>query len=251
MNVLVIREFEDFSRMLIAGDATVINCPTIRTSQKEDVLDLEDKLKRLDSFDGIFLTSRKAAEIFRKKHREYNLRFGGRVYVFGKRGFNVLKNEGFDLYGDAAAGTVQEMLDAIAPAELANKRFLIICGENALPTVVDHLSPIATVERTVVYRTEAMLVGPALREKVMALAKRGEIALACFFSPSGAASFLSQFGAGFLCGTKVAVIGKTTAEYFARANIRVDLISEKPDAADLANAVLKFQRYRSLTAAAH
>lgn len=240
MLFLVVRESDDFSRVLEQNGFPVINCPTIKTTPSEDLLDFEEQLCRLDSYDGIFLTSRKATEIFRRELREAGIAFKGKVHIFGRRGYNLLKNEGLDLYFNESAGTVQEMLEKLEPSGLKNKCFLIICGENSLSVVSEYLSRSSQVEEAVVYRTAKITVEPSLRDEIRLLAVRGEIGFACFFSPSGADSFLQQLGDEVLAKTKIAVIGKTTADYFENRNLKVDFISEKPTAGDFANGLIEY-----------
>jgi uroporphyrinogen-III synthase len=240
MLFLVAREFDEFSRILSERGFTVINCSTITTTLVEDLSDFEEKLHRLPRFDGLFLTSRKATEIFRKRLGESKSAFGGKVYVFGRRGFDLLKHEGLDLYFDDSAVTVQEMLEGIDPTDLKGKRFLIICGELSLSVVQDYLSRTSKVEKAIVYRTSAITVEPSKRAEIQIRAIRGEIGFMCFFSPSGANSFLKQFGTEVLKNTMIATIGKTTADYFAERNLKVDFISPKPTGGDFANGLIEY-----------
>jgi len=240
MRVLVIREFDAFSRMLMTGGVTVINCPTIRTVPMRDLSDLDTKLARIDTFDGIFLTSRKATEIFRRKLRENELSFRGKVYVFGRRSVNLLRRDGMSLYTSEMAGTVREFLQTISPADLTGKRFLVVCGKSSPTNLVDYLSTKASVERTIVYSTQKVAAMPAIRNEIRNIASNGEIAFACFFSPSGAAGFFDQFRHDILDTIKIAVIGRTTADYFVSLGKDVDFMAEKPTAVDFARGLLQF-----------
>jgi uroporphyrinogen-III synthase len=233
-SILVVREFDDFSRILAEAGFSVINCPTIVTVALENTSDFERRISALEIYDGIFLTSAKAAEIFRRKLRERKNRFGGKVYVLGRRGFDLLKDESLDLFFDETANTAREMLDKIAPEDIRHKRFLFARGEKSLRVVPDFLKTAATVDEAIVYKTEKVAVEVDKINKLGEKFGSGEIACACFFSPSAAQNFIEQFGAAFLHQTIIATIGKTTAEFIERHNLTVDFISTRATAENFA-----------------
>lgn len=239
-SILVLREFDDYSRILSANGFEVINCPTIETVPLEDLSELEAKLAKTD-YDGIFLTSRTAAQIFREKIGEKNLGFGGKIYVLGKRSYEILlRVENLNLIFFERANTAREMLEAISPEDLKNKRFLFVRGENSLRVVPDFLKRIgAEIDEAIVYRTNSLEIGSDKIEAFSDRFGRGEIICSCFFSPSAAQSFLRQCGEIFR-QSKIAVIGKTTADFFAGENVKVDFISPKATAEDFAKALIDY-----------
>ncbi len=242
--ILVVREYDKFSEILAESGFEIINFPTIKTLPLEDLSDFEATLKDIENFDGIFLTSAKASEIFRRKLRELKIRFHGKVYILGRRSFDWLQNEKLDLYFDKTANTAQKMLENIAPEELKNRRFLFIRGEQSLRVVPDFLANRAAVRETIVYRTKKVALEidkiTTIREKI----EKNEIVCACFFSPSAAAVFTEHFGTQILHQMKIAVIGKTTAECFERQNLKVDFVSPKATAEDFAVGLIDYLENR-------
>jgi len=238
-SILVAREFDNFSRILAEKGFSVINCPVIETAPLEDLADFEAKLAALEIYDGIFLTSAAAAEIFREKLNEKNISFSGKVFILGKRSFEILKSADLDLFFDEKANTAREMLDLIAPAELNGKRFLFIRGEKSLRAVPEFLEKTSEIDEAIVYQTRKIRVEidklKDIREKFV----KGEIIAACFFSPSGAESFLEQCGARILHQTKIAAIGKTTADFFETQNLTPYFVSAKAAAEDFAIELIK------------
>lgn len=238
--ILVIRKFDEFSRILAASGYEIVNLPLIETKPLADLSEFGTKLKSVENYDGVFLTSRQAAEIFRVELIEKKINYSGKVYVLGKRGYEILKSENLDLFYDESAKTAREMLEKIAPEDLQGKRFLFVRGEKSLRVVPDFLSKIAAIDETIVYRTENIAVEidgmNRLREKI----ENGEIAAACFFSPSAAKNFIEQFGAAILHQTCIATIGKTTAEFFERQNLKVDFVSPKATAEDFAVGLIEY-----------
>ena len=144
--ILVVRKFDVFSEILAKNSFEIINLPLIETKASDDLSEFEAKLARIENYDGVFLTSRFAAEIFRAKSAEKNVNYPGKVYVLGRRGFEILKTANFDLVFDETANTARKMLEKIAPEDIRGKRFLFAHGEKSLRVVPDFLSKIAMVD---------------------------------------------------------------------------------------------------------
>jgi uroporphyrinogen-III synthase len=236
MTILVVRNFDNFSRILTGKGFSIINCPTIETTERENSLDESANFSALD-YDGIFLTSRRATEIaereiFSKKN------YRGKVYVLGKSSFDLLKDKELRLFFDESANTAAEMLEKIPLENLRGKRFLFIRGAKSLGTVREFLKEIATLDERIVYETRARAVDETLKIEIEKKLENGEIEAACFFSPSGAESFLAQFGAAALKRTKIAVIGKTTAGFFARQGLKTGFTAPKATAEGFANELV-------------
>ena len=232
--ILVVREYDIFSRILAANDFEIINLPLIETKAIDDLSEFETKLGAIENYDGIFLTSAEAAEIFRTMLIESDINYRGKVYVLGKRSYEILKGTNLNLRFDETANTAREMLERIAPEELENKLFLFVRGEKSLRIVPEFLVKRATIHETIVYETLSLMVEidkiTLIREKF----QNGEIVCACFFSPSAAESFIKQFGTAILHQTMIATIGKTTAKYFGERNIKVSFVSSKATAENFA-----------------
>lgn len=234
--VLVVRKFDNFSRILQENGFSVINCPTIETVEIENLEDLSAKIAA-KNYDGIFLTSRKATEIAGREVFS-KLNYGGKVYVLGRKSFDILENKMLRLSFDETANTAQEMLEKIPLNELKNRSFLFIRGERSLGTIKSFLKEIASVDEEIVYETHKIFIEDSLKNEIKA--KKDEDTFACFFSPSGAESFLDQFGAKFLEKTKIAVIGKTTADFFEKQNLKTDFIAKKATAEGFAVELIEY-----------
>jgi uroporphyrinogen-III synthase len=242
-SVLVVRKFDNFSRILGEHGVSVINCPTIETFRRENLEDLRAKISARD-YDGIFLTSRAATEIALSELfcRDFNYR--GKIYVLGKSSFELLKETDLDLFFDAAANTARELLAAIPREELENKRFLFIRGERSLLTVPEFLEKVGAVDETIVYETRPVAVDGRLKKEIEAGSRA--LLCVCFFSPSGAESFLAQFGAGALGHAKIAAIGKTTADFLVKQNLKVDFTPTKANSEDFAAELVDYLKASSL-----
>ena len=242
--ILVIRELDNSSCILAKNGFEIINLPMIETKPIDNLGDFKAKLAEIGNYDGIFITSRHAAQLFRENLPK---NYRGKVYILGRRSFKILKDAHLELIFNESANTAQEMLENIASNELKNKHFLFVRGEQSLRIVPEFLGKLAKVDEAIVYETRKIKPETdkinEIREKII----QGEIAAACFFSPSGAEAFLEQFSAEILHQTLIATIGKTTAEYFERQDLKVDFVSPKSNAEDFAVELIDYLR-RNLAA---
>jgi uroporphyrinogen-III synthase len=106
--------------------------------------------------------------------------------------------------------------------------------------IPDFLAKNATIDEVIVYETLPVKVETdeliLLRDRF----KRREIVCACFFSPSAAESFIEQFGRHILHQTKIAAIGKTTAKFIERQNLKVSFVSTRASAEDFAGELTSY-----------
>lgn len=242
--ILVAREYDDFSRILNANGFRAINLPLIETTPLPDLSDFETRLSEIENYDGVFLTSSAAARIFADKMLEKNIAFNEKVYVLGRRSFEILNSKNLDLFFDEDANTAREMLEKIPVEHLKDKRFLFVRGDKSLRVVPDFLKDLARVNETIVYETGQTKIGI---DKINAIRKKfaeNEFAAACFFSPSAAESFIERFGAPLLHQTKIATIGETTAEFFERQNLRINFVSPKANAESFAIELIEYLKKR-------
>lgn len=231
--ILVVREKDVFSSILIERGFSTINFPVIKTEPLADLSKLKDCLNK--NFDGIFITSVKAAEIVAAQLKKMRKDFGGKFFVLGKKSADLLKNAGFEIYFDEAATTAEEFLTLIPKEELTNKNFLFACGNRSLRIIPEKLAGIANVVETIVYQTIAIVYSERERGAIAEKLNRKQFAALCFFSPSGIEGFLKNFRDETVpIETTIAVIGKTTASCAENNGLRVDFTSVKPSAADFA-----------------
>jgi uroporphyrinogen-III synthase len=239
-SVLVIREFDEFSWILIEKGFEVINLPLIETKALTHLSDFQTKLERIEIYDGIFLTSRHAARILAETLREKNINSDCEIYVLGNRSREILQKENLNTIFFESANTAREMLEQIPTESLKGKRFLFVRGEKTLRVVPQFLASLATVDEAIVYETGKITIGVEKLEEVGKQLKEKKIVCVCFFSPSAAESFLEQFPVEMLHQIKVAVIGKTTAEFFEVRNLKVDFVSPKSSTEDFAIGLTKY-----------
>ncbi|MDQ3323675.1 MAG: uroporphyrinogen-III synthase [Acidobacteriota bacterium] len=238
--ILVIREKDVFTSILIERGFSVTNFPTIKTEPLADLSELENFLARIETFDGVFITSSKAAEIVSAKLSETGKDFNGKFYVLGKRSRDLLKKSGYETFFSERATTAEELFKLIPKEELENKRFLFPCGNRSLRVVPAKLEKIAEVVETIVYQTTEVEMDKVKLLEIKEKFERGKIDAVCFFSPSAVKEFLKKFGNFKQDKVKIAAIGQTTARWVKENNLRVDFVAAKPTAKDFASELVNY-----------
>lgn len=238
--ILVIRQFDDFSRILTENGFEIINLPLIEAKPLEDLTDFEAKLKSIENYDGIFLTSQNAARILAEKFDELEINYSGKVYVLGRRSFQILQNRNLDLMFFKDANSADEMLGKIPINDLRDKNFLFVRGEKSLETIPNFVRNFAAIAEVTVYTNQAIFPEFSRIAEIKDSFGASQIEVVCFFSPSAGEIFNVKFNAEILHQTKIAAIGKTTADFFERQNLKVDFVSPKSNAEDFAVNLIKY-----------
>lgn len=239
--ILVVREKDVFSSILIERGFSVINFPVVKTEPLADLSELENCLNK--NYDGIFITSVRAAEIVLTQLKELRKEFGGKFFVLGGKSADLLKNAGFEIYFKEDASTAEEFLTLIPKEELANRNFLFARGNRSLRVIPERLTGIANVDETMVYETIDIDYDKGERRTIIEKLNCKQLVALCFFSPSGIEGFLRNFGTEVVpTQTTIAVIGKTTAKYAESNGLRVDFTGTKPAAADYATEFVSYLR---------
>lgn len=235
-SILVIRRDDLLSSTLRENGCKVINLELIKTKPVENLIELDERLPRINVYDGIFLTSPVAAGIFVERLRENGTSYDGKVYALGERTRALVEKAGLNVVFCEAANTAEELIRAFDAVEFEDKKFLFIRGSKSVRTVPEMLGAVAAVDEIEVYRMINNPVEEAVLSNVTALLERREIDWICFFSPSGIARFTHLFETN---NTKVAVIGKTTAAAARDAGLNVNLVSPRADAREFALSLIK------------
>lgn len=242
LEILVIREKDRFSSILIEQGFTIINFPMIKTTPLEDLSELEKCLTQIDAFDGIFITSSKAAEIVLAKLNEAQKNIHGKFYVLGRRSHDLLKTSGFNVFFKEQAATAAELLELIPEFELKGKKFLFPCGNRSLRVIPEKLVNIAEVKEIVVYKTVATPNERSESKEIEEKLKASKIDAICFFSPSSVEEFLERFPHFSQKNIKIAAIGQTTTRFAEQKNLRADFVAAKPNAEDFATELVEYLR---------
>jgi uroporphyrinogen-III synthase len=235
--VLVIREFGDFSAVLISNGCEVINFPTIVAAEAEDLSELKKNIKAIKEYDGIFFTSPKAAEVFLKIFDED---YFGKIYVLGNRLKSLFENKSFDVVSKDNVNTVAEFVNSFDRSEFVGKKFLFLKSSKSLRVIPEMLADIAEIDETCVYETRLFKAEKEFVESIGQKFSQEAIDFICFFSPSGIENFLNIFKDFEQQKIRIAAIGTTTAERIKELGFEVDFTAS--DAKKFASEFCMFFR---------
>lgn len=240
--VLVVREFDRFSSLLSKNGFEVVNFPVIQTLPITEFGELNEKIDNLKSYDGLFFTSPKAAEVFLQNFANKENNFRGKVYVLGNRAKLLFADKNFEIVFRADANTAEEFVNSFDENEFAGKKLLFLRGDKSLRVVPELLKDQATVDEVVVYRTIETAIDETLKNEIGEKFSKNEIDWIVFFSPSGIESFVKTFGGFPIDNIKIAAIGLTTAGKAVENNLKVEFVSSKANTADFAFELIDYIR---------
>lgn len=232
--ILVIRSDDSFSRFLRESGFEVLNLEMIKTERVDDLSELAKAINRIDAYDGIFITSPVAAEIFVECLKINGKAYSSKVYVLGERARNALSASDLNVITSEKANTAKDLIQSFDDAEFAGKKLLFIRGDRSVRTIPQMLEGKAKVNELTVYRTAERKLDGGLTENIKDRFEKNGIERICFFSPSGVTSFIKVFGNEDLTKIKGAAIGETTAASARGLGIEIDFISKRATAEDFA-----------------
>lgn len=241
--VLWLREADADSDRIQDAGIRVVNFPLIETLPLDDLTDLDRAVARLGNYDGIFITSRTAAEVIVGRAVREIDESGVPVFILGKRSLEVLKGGINNLIFFQDAGTASEMLERLDGRLRRNGRYLFVRGDRSLRTVPDALTDYAWVDECVVYRTTRRIAAKPDLEIAKAVLEEPENPIACFFSPSAVETFADLFGAEGFKKIEAASIGETTAAALREASVQPVLIANSISGKALADEVIELLRH--------
>lgn len=244
--ILVVRKFDGFSALLIENGFDVINLPLVETIPAEDLSELDKKLSKIENYDGIFFTSKKAAEVFLERFNQEGKHFRGKFFAFGESAKQMLEAAGFKTVFVKEANTALEFINRLAISDLKDKQFLFLKGDKSLRIIPEALKGIAEVDEVIVYQNVKPEIDGRLVVEIKEKMRRNEIGFACFFSPSGIENFLEIFGKDLLKEIKIAAIGQTTAGKVRESGLAANFISARATAEDFARGLIKLIKRKNI-----
>lgn len=245
--ILVTRSVEQAGELAVlvrrAGGVPVL-FPTIRLTHPEDCRPLDREIGRLSSFDWILFASANSARFFCE--RASRLGIGSwpgtlRVASVGPGTTKELAAQGIPAHLTAEKHTAEGLFEALLPAGIRGKRFLLPRAEEGREVLPDAIAREGgDVVSVVAYRN-----GLAEKDEEVA----GEIVsrppdVCTFASPSSFRNLFLLLGdeaaSGVLSRTRIAVIGEVTARAVERRDFRVDIVPETYTLKGMVDAVQAF-----------
>ncbi len=239
-SVLVLRRIDEFTRSLAEDGISVVNCPVIRTAPVDDLTDLENLIDSIADIDAIFITSASAASVLARYANKIIDDFHGRLIVLGRSSSDILEGTGLEVEFVERASSARELLDAIGIEHFKGAQVLFVRGDRSLRTIPKRLSGISQVQEAIVYRTMDVKIPGKLRKVILRDLEAEQIAMACFFSPSGVESFDRQIGLKQLANVAIGAIGETTADSLLERGAECHLVASVSNGQRFADEVIEY-----------
>ena len=233
-----------FEQILREAGMDVLRIPLIRIAEPESWQELDSALANISAYDGVILTSMQAVRWFAGRMRDRGVSMDQLppVHVVGAKTAGAAEAEGFCVeelpsawYGETLA---KEM------TEVTGKRYLQPTSDIARDELVQVIrSRGGEVDQVTAYRTL-----PAEDAELARLRKEMKTGIDCvaFFSPSAVRQFVAALSGWQQRDTLLAAIGTTTAEAIAGAGFTAGVVAEEQSAEELARAIVRAVRLRSL-----
>lgn len=239
-SILITRDF-DSNQVLAAGlrerSAHVIEWPGFKYQEIRRGKGFSRCLKKIARYDWLVFTSRRAVEFFLKKYAKVfsDQRALAQVKIAAvgeETSKALLENR---LWVDLVPRVMTS--EGLAQASVFKRgkglQILLPCALDARGGFAQILGTRHRIDVVPIYRKRFLRQDPA--EVARVLAKKPDWVI--FYSPSALSAFLANFSGGagtrLLKNTRIAVIGRTTAEHLRGLGIQPDVVALKPHTATL------------------
>jgi uroporphyrinogen III methyltransferase/synthase len=246
--VLVTRpldQAEEFSRLLAERGATVVSLPSIRIIPPVSWEECDKAIGKLDSYDAIVFTSANAVRYFVLRLKligggKFPDSFRRRVfYVVGPKTGDALREEGLSPTIQPEAKDSMLLAHALLSVPHEGKRFLFPRGSLASEDMLKELRGGGVqVDDVTVYQTVAP-DDDDMRE-VQRTIEEGAIQVVTFFSPSSFRNLVARIPPRLISRMTIAVIGEQTESAVRERGMQVQIVSNRPTSADLADAIVRY-----------
>jgi uroporphyrinogen III methyltransferase/synthase len=228
------------------GRALVI--PMIRIVPPDSWDEIDRALARLESYDGVILTSVHAVDGMLRRALDRGIENEDLVrctfYAVGQKTRERIEEAGLEVEFVPAEFTGSALAEELVKRGLSGKRFLLQRGDRGREEVKHALEVAgATVDAPVVYRN--VTPSPSERERLVDVIAEGEITVVLFASPSAARNFAAIVPAHLMLHPggypKVVVIGPTTAAAVRELGFHVDAVAEESSVHGLMSAIVSLK----------
>ena len=231
---------DEFESVLISHGAIIECFPTIKIIPAENNVKLDEVLRKVNSYDGIFFTSSNGVRNFFERAKELGIRFENKIYGVGDKTGLSIKKYGYTPDFIPENFSSDSIADEMKPEELKNKKFLLPRGNLSQDNLKNKLEKFAQVDDIVVYQTICPVYGTPYIEWLKDILDSEGLDCLTFFSPSAIQNFYKLLGKIEISKTDIAVIGKTTMTKAQEFGLNVNVIPDKSTSENLAKAIVEY-----------
>lgn len=233
----------EFSKLLRARGATVVEVPTIEIVPPLSWEDADRAIDRLPGYDWLILTSTNAVDWFFRRVRERRgdlASLGGvRMCAVGPKTREAIERAGLEVSFQPSVYRAERLIEEVGEGAWRGKRVLFpraAEGRDVIPVEMRRVG--AELDLVTVYRT---VPSPAGREQLHALLAGGGLDAVTFTSGSTVDSFVALLDraqvAGIAGRVAVVCIGPVTADAARAAGLPVDALAQEATIPSLADAL--------------
>lgn len=232
---------DEFGEMLTEAGFEVRYFPTISIKPVEDYTQVDKKIKKLSSYDGMFFTSANAAKYFIQRCKELNVKIENKIYAVGEKTKELIEGYGYKVHFVPETYSADDLVKSFTGEEVKGKTFLFPRGNLSMKKLKEGLAEFANVDEVEVYINSLPLNGSQIKlKKIEDALKAKEIDCLTFFSPSSITNFMIIFPKFEQKDIKIAVIGNTTKQKAIEYGLVVDILPLDSTSAGLAESIIKY-----------
>jgi uroporphyrinogen III methyltransferase/synthase len=240
----------ELAALLEDEGAEVVPFPTIETAPAPSTAQVDDAVRRADTFDWLIFTSANGVRIFFDRLREIGadvrVWHRARLAAIGPQTARELERRGLRVDLVPEEYRAEGVIEALARAGVNGCRVLLPRAAGAREILPARLAQLgATVEEIVTYQSIHPHLGVAeLRAQLSA----GEVDAVTFTSSSTVHNFAASIGddlGALMAGAAVACIGPVTAETAASYGLKVDIQPDTYTIPAFAEAIAAYFAHRS------
>lgn len=226
----------EFDRILEKENFDVISFPLIEIVPAGNYEEIDERLEKINDYDGLIFTSGNAVGIFLKRAAERKTKITCSIFAVGEKTGEKIEEFGYACEQLPDKADSESLAEMIAEKKGGNKKYLFPKGRIGMNRIPEYLPGVdgITVYDTVMPDTLSGI------DNVRNLLNNKEVDCIVFFSPSAVKNFFVLFPEYRQGKTAVAAIGETTKKKAESTGLKVDILPGRYLSEELAKEIIKY-----------
>jgi uroporphyrinogen-III synthase len=235
---------DEMKRLFENAGAKLLEMPLIKIEPLAISPENENRVKNIEQFDWLILTSANGVHFFFEKFNKIsdnnNLPEKIKIAVIGNKTKNKLEEYGYQSDFTNPGNTAEDFSEAFLQHlqnEKEHPNVLLALGKLARTVIQEQLKNIANCTRIDLYTT---VIPDTVDQNIMQQIKEDRYEMLIFTSPSGIKNFLKINGTKHIASLRVACIGETTARTAKENEIEPLVVAEDASAKGLVDSIINY-----------